>query len=183
MRNQSYRADFLTRRIPKTQIKASASYSVQDTSANTNDAFYIMMGNQNTLRRTVLYNADIGHAPTQELRFNLGASRNNESASQTYTLSTLQPSTTTVTSTIDIIYFTANYSTFLTRSLNYNAELREERSTVQHHDIEAHQISQYLNYRVRSILMSLEHKWRQDNPENGPSTTQQMTFFRISRPF
>lgn len=181
--NQSYNLDFLTRRIPKTIVKASAAYNVQDQSSNTADVFYTMMGNQNTQRRTVIYNADIARALTRELRVNLGATKSSESATQTYTLSTLQPSSSTNEFSSEVIYATASYSTFITRSLNYQAELREERRTAYHEDYKTHQISQYLYYRIRAILVSLEYRWRQDDPENGETTTQQMTYMKISRPF
>ena len=178
---QSYRLSLSTKRLPRTSIVAQGSYVVSD--YTTGYAYQLFAGieGSNVKNRTLNYSINAVHAATYYLNLTAGASRGNSSSVNTYTLSTLQPSTYLYEDTS--IYAAANINYNITRNMQYTAELREEMRSTKITDSEVHLIYMNLLYRFRSVFISIEYKWRQEAPDNDLRTTQSQYMAKLSRPF
>lgn len=181
---QSYRLSVSTKRIPRTYIRGSANYTVQDNRSDAGTIFTTAptFGSQvgvNQQRRSLLYEVTADYEASAYLTFMAGASKGH-SASSTYTLSNLQ---TVVTADDELYYAMANFTYPLSRLLVYRAQFREEYRTNLSAETQSHLVNMYLDYRIRSIFLNLEYRWRKDIPNVGQRTMQQYFFAKLSRPF
>ena len=176
-----YRAFFSSRRIPDTSVRGSASYTSQEDTSEARNYIIATEPGTNQQRRTVMYDVNADHTLSAYSTISAGASRG-QTTSTYYSLSGLLPSSASLTD--DKLVYGALYFTYpLTRMLLYRAQVREEMRNTTTEDIRSHQVNMNLDYRIRSIFVSFEYRWRQDIPEIGNKTEQQYFFAKISRPF
>lgn len=181
---ESYRLAISTKRIPRTSLYGSVAYITQQNRSEAGTVFTTasVFGSQqgiNQERRSLTYDLTAAYQASAYLNLAVGASRG-RSISNSYTLSTL---TSTVNSNDEYYYGAANFNYLLTRNLFYRLQLREEYRATLASDTQSHQVNMYLDYRLRSIFVNLEYRWREEIPDNALRNMQQYFFAKISRPF
>jgi len=178
---QSYRLAFSSTRIPRTNISISGTYRVRDTSSNSINYFDPLQGNTDLQLRSKIYDAMVDYRAASFATLGAGANRSQTNSHYSYTLSTLPPSA--LNDVQDTFYARAYFGYAFTRSLSSSAELREELRRWQGINTKSHQASIALQYRIRSILLSLDYKWRLDDPENTEKIHMSSFYAKLSRPF
>ncbi len=180
---ESARLSLSLYRIPRTTLRTSASYTVQDTRSAPGvvDVKTVIENNTNLQRRALQYDLYLEHMLSAYLTLNEGASRGQYSSTTFYTLSTLPPATST--STEDVFFAALNLDYPIFRMLIFKGRLRETYRRLPSSDTKSHEANAALYYRIRSIFLSAEYRWKVDDPDNAPKTTQQYTFVKLSRPF
>ncbi len=177
----SYRLVIDTRRLPRTLIRGTATYTSLDNRYEEGGIFQPDTTHQylNEQRRSSVYDLTVDHVVSSYIGLQAGASRGQDT-STAYTLSSL-PST--AVSEDDLYYVAANISYPITRRLRYRAQLREELRITEASDITNHQVKMFLDYRIRRIFVKFEYRWRQDIPENTARSEQSYYYAKLSRPF
>ncbi len=178
---QIVRLNLSTKRLPRTTIVASGSYMVNEYSVGFTNQLIAGVENSAVQNRTVNYSINAVHAATSYVNLLAGASRGTSSSVSTSTLSSLPPNSATTDDTL--YYASANLNYMITRNMLYQAELREEVRSTKTTDSNVHLLNMSLLYRIRSIFINLECKWRQDAPDNDLRTTQTSYLAKLSRPF
>lgn len=181
---ETYRFSVATKRIPRTSLRGSVAYITQQNSSEAGTIFTTssVFGTQqgiNQERRSLTYDLTSDYWVSAYLTLSAGASRG-RSTSNSYTLSTL---TSKVDSNDEYYYGAANLNYPLGRYLFYRLQLREEYRATLASDTQSHHVNMYLDYRIRSIFVNLEYRWREEIPDNALRNTQQYFFAKISRPF
>ncbi|HAS52694.1 MAG TPA: hypothetical protein DCS42_00525 [Nitrospiraceae bacterium] len=177
----TYRASFSSQRITNTMLRGSASYTSQEDTSEGGSLVATQQPGTNQQRRTFTYDINAEHRLSAAVSLAVGATRG-DTKSTLYTLSTLTPPSVTI-SEDEVIYGSVFFNYPITRMLLYRANAREEVRSSTGGDTRSHQINMNLDYRIRSIFMGLEYRWRQDIPDVGLKTEQQYFFAKISRPF
>ncbi len=181
----AYLLSLETRRIPKTSVRGSAHYNSQVFASQAGTVFLTsptlvdQSTRTNQQHRSFTYDLGIDHSVRPNVSLSAGASR---SRATTFTLATLVP-TSAFDSEDTIVYAMANASYALTRLLIYRVQLREEFRSSTVTDTQSHIVNMYLDYRIRSVFVNFEYRWRQDAPDVGLKTEQQYFFAKVSRPF
>ena len=176
----AYRLVLDTRRLPRTLIRGTVSYTSLDNKYEEGGIFQPLPDrNLNEKRRSSLYDLTVDHIVSSYIGLTAGASRGQDS-STAYTLSTLP---TTAVSEDDLYYVMANISYPISRRLRYRAQLREELRITEAADTQNHQVNMFLDYRIRRIFVKFEYRWRQDIPENTGRSEQSYYYAKLSRPF
>lgn len=177
MWQHSYRLVLDTRRVPRTQIRGTASYTSLDSSYEESVKTTQTQQGLNEKRRSYLYDLTVDHRVSSYVSLTAGATRGQDTS--TYTLSSLA----TAVTEDDLYYALANIFYPITRRLRYRAQLREELRMTQTTDTRNHQVLMYLDYRIRRIFVKFEYRWRQDIPENSARSAQSYYYAKLSRPF
>ena len=178
---QIYNLALSTMRVPRTEIRGSLNYMVQDLQVGAGGEFFAQQSDTVQQRRSFNYDLSANYRASSYLNLGIGGLRG-ESTSSTYSLSTLAPPSES--DIVDEVYYAkADFTYPLTRRLLYRAQFREELRYRDTGDIQAHNVNMYLDYRIRRVFINFEYRWRQDIPENDLRVTQQYFFAKISRPF
>lgn len=178
---QSYRMNFTSRRVERTTIKASITYTEQYIRSAATLTQFTATQTANTSMKSLLYEVNADHAVTNHLNVTAGASRGETKSSQYASISQLQAST--VSSTDDQIYLAANFSYPLSRYLNYSANARTEYHHTQTTRTQIEDVSMKLDYRIRMVFIGTEARLRTEKPEGSARTEQQYYFVKLTRPF
>lgn len=175
------RASFSSQRISNTMLRGSTSYTSQEDTSEGGSLVAIQQPGTNQQRRTFTYDVSAEHRLSPAVSLSAGANRG-DSKTTLYTLSNLTLPSITI-SEDEVIYGSVFFNYPITRMLLYRANVREEVRSSTSGDTRSHQINMNLDYRIRSIFMGLEYRWRQDIPDVGVKTEQQYFFAKLSRPF
>ncbi len=174
-----------SRRIPRTTLRATASYYVQESESAIPNVFSGAATDTMQQHRAYFYDATADYAASSYLNFGAGASRGHN-VNNTYTLSTLTPVSINGQVTIeDVAFGTARFVYPFTRDLLYRADAREEYRSENVQDVvtRSHQLTTGIDYRIRKIYVNIEYRLRQDIPDNAQRVTQQTFLAKLSRPF
>lgn len=180
----SYRGSFLTRRIVRTTINISASYTSQESHvARMGDRFIVSTEQTIQQQRSLIYSIAADHALNRYVGLNAGASRGQTTQNASYTLATASPTSSTETEEI-LLYGGATLSYAITRNLNYKAAFREEyRDSNITRDTRSRHFDTGITWRIRQVFLNVDYRLREDMPADQLRTVQQLYFARISRPF
>ncbi len=178
---ESLKFNFLSRRVTRTTLRATAAYQEQRYASL---VLSMVEANQTTSNRGRSFSYDLGadYTPTYYLTLSTGLSRQKSNTSTEYTISTLTSSSETQTDD-DVIYGAAKFNYTLTRNLQFRSDLRDEYRHSSTTRTQVYLLDTYLDYRIRQILVSVQYRWRQDSPNNADRTEQQLFYVKLSRPF
>ncbi len=180
---QNLRAGASTIRIPRTTLRGTATYQVQDTQAGASN-FQAIPQNNNQQHRSYTYDVKADYRVTAYLNLNAGAARlQTSSTTQIFTLAALAPDTSSVSGYDEVYYMELLFNYPITRNLLYRANARDEYHRSTKTDSENYQLGMNLDYRIRQIYLNLEYRFRQDIYQLSPRSIQQYYYAKISRPF
>jgi len=179
---QSYRLNFISRRVDRTTIRASITYTEQyiRSAVTLTQISAAQASNQNM--RSMLYDINADHAATNHLNITAGASRGEIKSSQ-FSISNLQGATSTSSTIDDQLYLAVTFNYPLSRYLNYNAIARSEYHHTQLTRTQVEDLSMRLDYRIRMVFVSGEARLRVETPSGSPRSEQQHYFVKLTRPF
>ncbi|OGW36185.1 MAG: hypothetical protein A2X58_04885 [Nitrospirae bacterium GWC2_56_14] len=177
VRQQSFRLDASTYRIPRATVRANVSYTVMESSS----AYSVFLNRMaNNSGRSLFYQVSALYIVSPALNVDAGASQG-RSSNAAPTLSTLQPN---VTAPVEqVAYIGAHYATTITRNLMYRANVRDEYRSSFRVKTETRNIDMGLDYRIRQVLVNFTYRWTEMMPENGLNTYLQSYMVTLSRPF
>lgn len=182
--SQAVRLALASYRIPRTTVQGSASYDALESTTKLKVPLVLpgaQLDNTSQQRRQLRYDLKLSHTIFPSLTVEEGATHG-QATQKTFTLATVtQPSASTSEETV--LYINAAGAYPITRMLSAGASFREELRILADNDIRSHEARATLNYRLRSIFVTLEYRWRQEAPDNALRTTQQYVFAKLSRPF
>jgi hypothetical protein len=182
MNQQNMNFNLATTRISNTRLSATSNYSSQIIKADAGAEFLNQL-NINQKNRQFVYDINATYAVTSYLAFQAGAGRS-EQTSSTYTIAALGPAPGTTLVLSNLLYAQADFNYAFTRNLKYRANLRDEVRKAQHGgDLQTYQLNMDVDYRVRSIFVNLQYRWREESPEGSLKTQQQYMFAKVTRPF
>ncbi len=177
----SYRAVFSSRRVRDLLVRGSAAYLTQEDSLEARNYILSTEPGANQKRRTVTYDVNAEYVLSVYAAASAGASRGQATTTYQSLSGILPPSSSQVDDSL--IFGSLTFTYPLARFLVYRAQLREEHRRSAAGDIQSHQVNMNLDYRIRSLFLNFEYRWRLDDPETGQNAEQQYVLAKLTRPF
>jgi hypothetical protein len=180
--NQNITFNFSSSRLRNTRLSIISTYSVFANKADAGTEFMPNTVGVNQENRQFIYDANASYTVTTFLSVQAGAGRSEQSA-QNYTLSTLGPAPGGQVVLSNLLYAQADFNYAFTRNMIYRAALRDEKRKSLGGVVQNYQVNMDLDYRIRSIFLNTQYRWRKDAPQGGLKSEQQYVYVKLSRPF
>lgn len=182
---QMYTFAASTSRIPRSNFRANAQYSVIESSvAIANLGPVITLDSRGQQSRSLSYQLTFDHAVTSWLAFIARAAQQKTQSTTNYSLATISlPGNPEVTSRQYSAALNATYPVSRVMSLRGSAGYDHQQQKPTNTETTSFSRGAGLDWRLRQIFMSADYRWREDIPENGQRIQQQSVFLRVSRPF
>ncbi len=168
-------------RIRSTRLNVLSTYVARGSRAVAGQEF-LNAQSQNQETRQFTYDVNAMYTATEYLSFQTGMARN-QASSSAYTISSLGAAPGSKVMLTDVFYSEADLVVAITRNLRCRGMFRDELRKANSGDVQGYQVNMDADYRIRSIFVTAQYRWRQDNPDIGQTNQQQSIYFKVTRPF